>query len=228
MYSFSSCRFACTKPIGLLSSWATPATSWPRERIFSLCTSWAWVRRSSSVRSSTRASRVSFSFAISSNALAFSMAIELWLARVRSSWRSSAARRSPESLRPTATMPSRSTPYSTGTSSSTSRVSKTSRQSSRTSGSSSSSKSPRASSSRRIQSWRQSGWSMGSWTSSVSSSQSPRAAATAKCCWSSPSSSTIARSRPIESVTASRMRSTISCTESIETIASEISRTALR
>ena len=74
--SSSSCRLACTKPIGLLSSCATPATSWPSERIFSLCISCAWVSRSSRVRSSTRASSVSFSFAISSKALAFSIAID--------------------------------------------------------------------------------------------------------------------------------------------------------
>ena len=110
MYSSSSWRFAWTKPIGLLSSWATPATSWPSDFIFSACVSWAWISRSSRVRSSTRASSVSLSFAISSKALAFSIAIELWFASVRSSRRSSAASRSPESLRPTAITPSRSTP----------------------------------------------------------------------------------------------------------------------
>ena len=107
---------ACTKPIGLLSSCATPATSWPSERIFSLCMSCAWVSFSSRVRSSTRASSVSLSFAISSNALAFSIAIALWFASVRSSWRSSAMSPSPENLRPTAITPSRSTPKRIGTS----------------------------------------------------------------------------------------------------------------
>ena len=175
-YSSSSCRFACTKPIGLLSSCATPATSWPSERIFSLCTSCACVSRSSCVRSSTRASSVLLSCAISSKARAFSIAIALWFASVPSSWRSSGPSRSPESFRPTAITPSRSTPNRMGSSSSTSSVSKTSRQP-RAARGRAPRRSPRARApcaASRVA--RAMGWSGASSKCVLSSSQSPRAA----------------------------------------------------
>ena len=159
----SSCRLACTKPIGLLSSCATPATSWPSERIFSLCISCACVSRSSRVRSSTRASSVSFSFAISSNALAFSIAIALWFASVRSSWRSSASDALAGELR-ARPRSRRAGRRRTGSARAAPRRARRRRRGrrSRVSGSGASSKSTRVSSWRRIQRCLPTGWSIGS------------------------------------------------------------------
>ena len=212
-YSSSSCRFACTKPIGLLSSCATPATSWPSERIFSLCTSCACVSRSSSrALLDARLERL-----VELRDLVEGLGV---LDRDRRSGSRACAgaggrrrpSRSPESLRPTAITPSRSTPNRTGTSSSTSSVSKASRQSSRTSGSASSSKSlarellaahPELAAERMVERRARSAWRR----RPIRRARRRRAS----CCSPSSSSITIARSTPIVSVTATRMRSTISC-----------------
>ena len=107
-YSSSSCRLAWTKPIGLLSSCATPATSWPSERIFSLCTSCACVSPQLRCALDARFERL-----VQLRDLVEGLGVldgdRALVGERQQELGSSAPKRSPENLRPTAITPRRST-----------------------------------------------------------------------------------------------------------------------